>query len=202
MIKALMNGELSDKNFHNKNKDLSNNASFTLKNGIKVILNDEIASNEKDIDFYKKSFDNIFQYGDDLDFENSFNKKTGNFGEAYIYELLKNSGKYKNVIWKMLSTNENGEDIEINGKVYNVIPDDSPYDIVVETFDNYKLYIEVKSTRKNMGNKVPFYISQRQIDMMERTKPPDKYILAIVFNVMDAPRHFFMTLDKDNYISI
>ena len=202
VIKALMNGELSDKNFHNKNNDLSNNASFTLKNGIKVILNDEIASNEKDIDFYKKSFDNIFQYGDDLDFENSFNKKTGNFGEAYIYELLKNSGKYKNVIWKMLSTNENGEDIEINGKVYNVIPDDSPYDIEVETFDNYKLYIEVKSTRKNMGNKVPFYISQRQIDMMERTKPPDKYILAIVFNVMDAPRHFFMTLDKDNYISI
>ena len=37
---------------------------------------------------------------------------------------------------------------KINGKIYNVIPDYSPYDIVVETFDNYKLYIEVKSTRK------------------------------------------------------
>ena len=35
--------------------------------------------------------------------------------------------------------------------------------------------------------------------MMKSIKSPDKYILAVVFNVMDNPKHFFMEL-IDNYI--
>lgn len=69
----------------------------------------------------------------------------------------------------------------------------------METFEKSKLYIEVKSTKGKFGKKVPFYISCKQIEMMKSIKSPDKYILAVVFNVMDNPKHFFMEL-IDNYI--
>ena len=76
----------------------------------------------------------------------------------------------------MLSENGLGELFEYNGKKYHIIPDDSHYDIEVETFEKSKLYIEVKSTKGKFGKKVPFYISCKQIEMMKSIKSPDKYI--------------------------
>ena len=150
------------------------------------------------LNFYKNTFNNIINYGDDFDFENPINKMTGNCGEAYIYEVLINSKKFKKVTWKMLNEEGKGELFEYKGKKYYINPDGSHYDIVVETFEGYKYFIEVKSTRNEFGNKVPFYISKKQIEQMESVKFPQKYILAVVFDVMgNNPKHFFMSLTGD-----
>ena len=149
-------------------------------------------SDENTFNFYKSAFSDILSYGDDFDFENPINRRTGISGEAYIYELLSNSGKYKSVKWLMLDENGNGQPFEYNGKTYNIIQDYSHYDILVETYDNQKLYIEVKSTQGEFGNKVPFFISKKQIEMMKSTKSPDKYILAVVFDVMYNPIFFLL----------
>ncbi|OUM70012.1 hypothetical protein PIROE2DRAFT_66752 [Piromyces sp. E2] len=92
-----------------------------------------------------------------------------------------------------------GKRFRYNGTTYYIKPDGSHYDIEVETFDDCKFFIEVKSTRHELGtNKVPFFISKNQIDMMKLTKYPNKYILAVVFDVMSVrPSHFFMTMDED-----
>jgi len=143
---------------------------------------------------YDSLFESFIRYGD-FYFENK-NEETGIIGEAYIYELLRDSGKFKNVIWKM-EDNYNGRRFRYNGTTYYIRPDGSHYDIEVETFNNCRFYIEVKSTKYELGNKVPFFISKKQIDMMKLTEYPNKYILAIVFNAMSNPSHFFMTMDED-----
>ncbi|ORX42552.1 hypothetical protein BCR36DRAFT_253372, partial [Piromyces finnis] len=126
------------------------------------------------------------------------NEKTGYSGEAYIYELLMNLlrlGQLKSVEWKTLSKNGCGTKLDYHGKTYYLSPDGAHYDIVVETNNGRKIYIEVKSTKHSYNeNKVPFFLSQKQIDMMNDIKYPNEYILAIVFDVFCNPKHFFMSL--------
>ncbi|ORX79571.1 hypothetical protein BCR32DRAFT_300799 [Anaeromyces robustus] len=190
-----------------KNNQSSNNTSTTIvcsgSRSIQVTYNSEMDSYEKKI--YNEVFNTIIKYGNDFYFENP-NEEVGITGEAYIYELLLDSQKFKKVTWKMM--NENGRPFRYNGKIYRILPDGSHYDIEVETFSNYKYFIEVKSTRYKLGNnKVPFLISRSQINMMELTKKPNNYILAIVFDVMSVrPSHFFLTMNKnidenEDYIS-
>ena len=200
-MKYIINGKLSDTNYKpndDKNGDEENSdKQFVIGEGtksIKVSCNPDLISDENTFNFYKSAFSDILSYGDDFDFENPINRRTGISGEAYIYELLLNSGKYKSVKWLMLDETGKGLLFEYKGKTYNIVPDYSHYDILVETYDNQKLYIEVKSTKGEFGNKVPFFISKKQIEMMESTKSPDKYILAVVFDVMYNPKHFFMVL--------
>jgi len=147
--------------------------------------------------YYSNTFSLVMEYGDDFDFDNPINKRTGMCGEAYIYELLKKSGEFKNVKWNMLNENGYGQVLEYKGKEYHLIPDGSHYDILCETNDGHQIYIEVKSTVGEFGNKVPFYISKKQIEMMKQIEPPNEYVLAVVFNVMNYPVHFFMTLRRD-----
>ena len=204
MINLIMEGKLRDDdyqmifNFLGKdNLNLKKNILTIDDKKVSISFNTESISEEK-ANFYKNTFNNIINYGDDFDFENPINKRTGNCGEAYIYELLINSKKFKKVTWKMLSEEGKGELFEYKGKKYYINPDGSHYDIVVETFEGYKYFIEVKSTRNEFGNKVPFYISKKQIEQMETVKFPQKYILAVVFDVMDNnPKHFFMSLAGD-----
>jgi len=128
----------------------------------------------------------FLQYAGDFDFgnDNPINKRTGISGEAYIYELLSSSGKYKSVKWNMLDNTGQGQDFEYNGKNYKIHSDGSHYDILVETFDDQKIYVEVKSTRNVFTNKVPFYLSQKQIEKMKQIEDSSEYVLAIVFDVM------------------
>ena len=218
LIKSIINEEITDSNYKSKigkaksndadeeeeeeeeDEDLNDNTQLTINKDSKSItipLNPEITSNKKAINFYKSNLSQILDYKDDLDFGNPVNKKSGISGEAYIYELLLNSGIYKKVKWQMLSETYSGETFNYNGKIYNIKQDDSHYDILVETYNNHKLYIEVKSTKKKFRKKVPFYLSQKQIEMIKSTKPPDKYILAVVFDVLTKPKHFFMILNDN-----
>ncbi|OUM57448.1 hypothetical protein PIROE2DRAFT_17572 [Piromyces sp. E2] len=166
--------------------DDTTDESFIKK--IEVLLDSSITPKERTD--YENNFRCFIKYYND-----TLNKRIGNCGEAYIYELLRNSGKYKSVRWCML--NENGNEIlEYRGKTYTIMESGLHYDILVETMDNRNIFIEVKSTRYEYeyGNKVPFYLSQQQIRYMEKTIYPDEYVLAIVFDVMNNPKHFFLNL--------
>ncbi|OUM58403.1 hypothetical protein PIROE2DRAFT_16332 [Piromyces sp. E2] len=158
-------------------------------NQISISFRSTIRSNNETMNFYKEYIGYLFNNGN-----NSVNRRTGRCGEAYIYEYLCNTGLYKNVTWNMLSSDGQGELLEYNNKEYRIIQDGAHHDIVVETNDNRKIYIEVKSTRYSFGNKVPFFLSEQQIYEMQKTLPPNEYLLAIVFDVMNHPKHFFMSL--------
>ena len=191
-LDKILNGELSDSLYSTLTKVTSENKS------INISFNSEITKDKNLYDFYRNSLSSFLQYGFDFDFgyKNSINMRTGISGEAYIYELLSSSGKYKSVKWNMLDNSGLGVDFEYNGKIYKIHCDGSHYDILVETFDGRKIYVEVKSTKYNFYNKVPFYISQKQIEKMKQIELPNEYVLTIVFNVMSQPKHFFMTLRK------
>jgi len=191
-LNRILNGELSDNSYSTSSKVTSENKS------INISFNSEITKDKPLLTFYRNSLPSFLQYADDFDFgnEKSVNKDSGISGEAYIYEILSSSGKYKSVIWNMLDNSELGEDFEYNGKHYKIHNDGSYYDILVETFDGRKIYVEVKSSKNILSNKVPFYLSLNQIEKMEKIIFPNEYVLAIVFNVMCLPKHFFMTLKK------
>ena len=205
VLKSILKGDLSDTNYKSDKKTSnSNEGSFSSptevtsdNKSISIAFNSEITKNENMLNFYKSSISSFLKYGNDFDFDyqNTLNLKTGITGEAYIYELLLNSGEFKNVKWNMINE-AIGENFEYNGKKYKIFPDGSHFDILVETKDDHKIYIEVKSTKYEFGNKVPFYLSQKQIEMMNEIKPPNEYALAIVFDTLNNPKHFFMNLRK------
>ena len=198
LTELIISGKLNDDNYK-KILEKNNNQININDNSKKINLeiNTDLIPDDN-IKFFKHSFDNIMWYGNDLDFSSRSNRKNGIIGEVYIYELLKNSGNYKKVTWKMLNEDKVGELFEYNGKKYYLNNSEgSPYDIEVETYHGNKYYIEVKSTKNKFGKKVPFYLSQKQIETMESIENPNKYILAVVYDVSYNPRHFFMCL-SDN----
>jgi len=189
VLNSILNGNLSDNSYSVSSKITSENKS------INISFNSEITKDKALCDFYRNSLSSFLYYASDFDFGNSNPIKIiGASGEAYIYELLSSSRKYKNVKWNLLDNSGKGEDFEYNGKHYKIHNDFSHYDILVETFDDRKIYVEVKSSKNSFSNRVPFYISHKQIEKMEKIEFPNEYVLAVVFNVMSQPKHFFMTL--------
>ncbi|ORY15662.1 hypothetical protein LY90DRAFT_708474 [Neocallimastix californiae] len=164
----------------------NSSSSSTIKNDkerVCVSFSRSMVSEQRS--YYADTFNAVMEYGDDFDFNNPINKRTGLCGEAYIYKFLKQTGEFKSVTWNsLLNGRGNGQLLEYKGDVYHIVENGSHYDILCETFDGCKKYIEVKSTVGEFGNKVPFYINE--------------YVLAVVFNVMNNPDHFFMTLKSDN----
>ena len=97
----------------------------------------------------------------------------------------------------MLDNTGQGEDFEYSGKHYKIHSGGSQYDILDETFEDRKIYVEVKFTKNKFNNKAPFYLSLNQIERMEQIELPNEYALEIVFNAMIQPKHFFITLKKN-----
>eukprot|EP00766_Chilomastix_caulleryi_P001836 gnl/Chilomastix_caulleri/2806.p1 GENE.gnl/Chilomastix_caulleri/2806~~gnl/Chilomastix_caulleri/2806.p1 ORF type:complete len:143 (+),score=28.39 gnl/Chilomastix_caulleri/2806:103-531(+) len=140
----------------------------------------------------------IFDFGGGYGLnDNPRNRLTGYRGEAYVYEYLKSLGIYKSVKWMMLSEIPTGDMLEYRGKTYYIKPDGSSYDILVKRMDGAKLYVEVKTTIRQLGSKVPFFLSINQLREMKRTTDPDQYVLAAVFDVEGSPSCFFMHLIED-----
>jgi len=202
VVNMVKNNKLSDKNL----EYLINKETGELKNITKnsILIGEKydddtigrILNNPGFVNLMKNdNFVDTYEYF--YDFFNQ-NEKTGYRGEAYIYELLeelRRTGQIKSVEWKTLSKTGQGKELEFRGKTYYLIPDGSHYDIVVETNNNHKIYIEVKTTsREYNGKKVPFFLSQKQIETMNEINYPNEYILAIVFDINNSPEHFFMNL--------
>ena len=200
VIKSIIKGELSDSNYKTNNCDLNcNEKQIKMEESkiFKVSYDLDKILDENSINFYNVTCRDILNFGNDFDFELPENKKIRICGEAYIYELLLNSKKYKKVKWNHLSETLIGEPFEYNGKKYKIVPCFSDYNILVESFDNHKLYIEVKTSENKFSNRVHSFICKRQMEKMKSTKPPDKYILALVFNIRNKPDHFFVALSDE-----
>jgi len=202
-IERLKKGEISDEKYEKEESTYSTPVIINSINNksVRLAFNSSISNEERK--FYEKSLVNVMKYNDDFDFTYA-NRFNGFFGEAYIYEKLLRSKKFKSITWTRRK--DDGEKFEYNGKTYFIDPSCSDYDIIAETQDDHKYYIIVKSTRYDFDNKVPFYFSKKQIDKMKKIRSPNRYILAIVFGVMNNPKHFFMNLKsniliKENYDS-
>ncbi|OUM63092.1 hypothetical protein PIROE2DRAFT_10448, partial [Piromyces sp. E2] len=186
---SIHNISYSYSSFDESSKIISN-----IFKSIKVELNPDM--NTQEITHIRETFNQIIQYYPDFI---ESNKRTGFSGEAYIYELLCKSMQFKSVKWTLLSENGYGTIFQYNNKTYIINPKDgSHFDIIAETKDGRHIYIEVKSTAFEYNyNKVPFYLSRKQIETMKSIPPPNEYILAIVFDVRYNPRHFFMNLREN-----
>ena len=79
---------------------------------IKISYDKEINLDDNPSLFNEDVISGVVDYGDDLDFGNTVKKTNGNSGEAYIYELLLSSKKFKNVDWKMLGETGKGQAFE------------------------------------------------------------------------------------------
>ena len=130
VVQGIINGEITDEKFKPKIKDncLSDGESITENNNrnanknvlivqkenkkIKISYDKEINLDDNPSLFNEDIISNIIDYGDDLDFGNTVKKTNGNSGEAYIYELLLSSKKFKNVDWKMLGETGKGQAFE------------------------------------------------------------------------------------------
>ena len=195
------------KKYH-KPSNYDSNRYETSYNSIQPISKDESNREESFLSEIPKN-SQIFIEDDDLYYEDNkaddkkkdINKKIEIIGQIYIYELLLNSEKFRKVKWTLLeeSGNANYEEFEYNGKTYKLINNISNlpnYDIQVETFDDRNIYIEVKSSKNEFETKSPIYISHKQVEMMEKIDFPNEYFIAMVFNTLENPNHFFMTLRK------
>ncbi|OUM58091.1 hypothetical protein PIROE2DRAFT_16738 [Piromyces sp. E2] len=191
------NGSIND-DYNVNTNDNNIHDTFTLtttnNNKIGIVFSSKINNNER------RNFIELYQCYNDF----STNENTGYSGEAHIYEFLENlriSGQLKSVEWKSLSKNGYGTLIKYKGKSYWINSDGSHYDFVVETNNSRKIYIEVKSIKYPYnGKKIPFYLSQLQIEEMNSIKYPNEYVLAVVFDVYKSTQHYFLNL-RNNIIT-
>jgi len=198
MIEKIKIGEISDEYFHKKSYDKPIIIKSDYNNkSISLAFNSTI--NEEEKEFYKDAFNEVIKYGSDFDFSIT-NKSIGYCGEAYIYEKLKKSKKFKSIQWmRKKDDDSDGQNFEYNGKSYIIDPKAFDYDIVVETMNDHTYNIIVKSTMHDFGNRVPIYFSKNQIKMMKKIRYPNEYILAIVYGVMNNPKCLFIKI-KDNIL--
>ena len=125
------------------------------------------------------------------------NFENGYKGEAYIYSQLVKSGNFKNVIWEHKSEKPtNIEIVDYEGNNHYVKDNYSKYDLIVETFDGNKIYIEVKSTRTSIeqADTIALPISSREWKFVNQINENDKYCLARVFDVENNPEGHYLSL--------
>lgn len=112
-------------------------------------------------------------------------RETGYIGEAFVYEEMKKSKKFKFVKWLALSDVKTSISIELNGKTYYINEQGGHYDIYAEDQKNKKYYVEVKSTNKSYG-KLCFLVSQFQFNFAAGTN--DNFYFAFVKNARCNPQ--------------
>ena len=125
------------------------------------------------------------------------NYENGYKGEAYIYRQLVKSGNFRDVIWEHKS--DIPTDIEITdfeGNNHYIKDNGSKYDLIAETFEGKKIYIEVKSTRTTIeeADKIALPISSREWRFVNQISENDKYCLARVFDVENNPEGHYLSL--------
>lgn len=125
------------------------------------------------------------------------NFENGYKGEAYIYSQLIKSGNFKNIIWEHQSIEPTEMKItDYEGNTHYIKENYSKYDLIIETYDCNKIYIEVKSTRTSIeeADKIALPISSREWKFVSQISKNEKYYLARVFNVENNPEGHFLSL--------
>ncbi|PTN09302.1 uncharacterized protein DUF3883 [Mangrovibacterium marinum] len=129
--------------------------------------------------------------------EEKRNYENGYKGEAYIYGQLMKSGQYKNIVWPNKSEVPTHFEItDHEGNQYYINDERNGYDIVAETEDGRKVFIEVKSTRTLLADadKIALPISRREWQFVNKINGNDKYCLARVFDVENSPQGHYLSM--------
>ena len=144
-----------------------------------------------------KGWNGTSEYQPESEVEERRNYENGYKGEAYIYSQLKKSGQFQNISWEHKS--EVPTDIQIvdyEGESHFIKENYSKYDLIVETNEGAKIYIEVKSTRTSLADAdtIALPISSREWKYVNQINVNDKYYLARVFNVENNPEGHYLSL--------
>jgi hypothetical protein len=113
--------------------------------------------------------------------ELSYNFQTGYNGEAFVYKDLDLNSQFEKVYWPNKSESETSffvNDFK-NEKIY-INESGVSYDILVETVERSKIYVEVKSTSGSydLTDKLPIYISPNQWNFLQQVNEKDIYCLV------------------------
>ena len=57
-----------------------------------------------------------------------------------------------------------------------------------------EIFILKNNSKNEFETKSPIYISHKQVEMMEKIDFPNEYFIAMVFNALENPNHFFINV--------
>lgn len=112
-------------------------------------------------------------------------QRVGYKGEAIAFEALQASPKFRDVKWLQKSDEYTPLSVEVGDRRYFIRETGAHYDIFAVDEDGAKCFIEVKTTRYQVGT--PMHLSSDQVAFMKRSRPGERYLLIRVFYVDDNP---------------
>ncbi len=132
----------------------------------------------------------------------SYIQKIGYKGEAFVYETLIETGKFKEVIWEAMSKKKSKLSIvSYSGKKYYIEEDGKHYDLRAIDHNGVEFYFEVKSSCTD--GKI-INLSPKQSIVAETVNPKKfKFFIATVFN-SDTPNpsvSFYSKVPNDIFIN-
>ena len=108
-------------------------------------------------------------------------QRVGYKGEAIAFEALQASPKFRDVKWLQKSDEYTPLSVEVGDRRYFIRETGEHYDIFAVDEDGAKCFIEVKTTRSQVGT--PMNLSSDQVAFMKRSRPGERYLLIRVFYV-------------------
>jgi hypothetical protein len=131
------------------------------------------------------------QYQIRLNFENGWK------GEAFVCKELQNAGFQ--VSWPNKSNTPNQNAIvDYEGEIHYIADQGHKYDLIVELPENNRAYIQVKTTVTDIENadNIALPISTREWKFIGETDSNERFYLARVFNINNAPELYLMKLNS------
>lgn len=125
------------------------------------------------------------------------NRENSYKGEAYIYSQLIKSDHFKNVIWEQKSVEPTELTIiDYENNSHYIKKNYNDYDLIAETHEGNRIYIEVKSTRTSIQevDRIAIPISSREWKFVNQISINDKYCLARVFDVENEPQGYYLSI--------
>lgn len=108
-------------------------------------------------------------------------QRVGYKGEAIAFEALQASPKFRDVKWLQKSDEHTPLSVEVGDHWYFIRETGAHYDISAVDEDGAKCFIEVKTTRYQVGT--PMNLTSDQVAFMKRSRPGERYLLIRVFHV-------------------
>jgi hypothetical protein len=144
-----------------------------------------------------------FDYDDFDSYIQFYVELTGNSltcyaGETFVYQQLRSSDRFKDVLWLNESkTNGIGEHFhDFSGTDRWVVESGEHYDILAIDHQDTKWYFEVKSTRATFNDgKYPFWVSPEKWRFFLDRAKADRTIMVVVFDAQSSsPQAFYFQL--------
>jgi regulator of replication initiation timing len=119
----------------------------------------------------------------------------GFLGEAAVYRVLRDSGRFAQISWLQQCPTGQGCQIHSGGEVFFVRASDEAYDILIATHNATQLFVEVKSTSASKGDRIAAYhFSEAELNVFASATTRRESVLALVFEVRERPQIEFYSI--------